>query len=151
MNQSNHIAFKVSSYSFDWILFTCRYPFFMNNISSVKFCFIYINCIVPIYKTGLFRPFFSGFHMSFWKFESQSWSRIRISHIFKFLVIEESNKTILWLLSYSFWMSFELNISFWLKICLIASSIICVLEPSLTLEIFLLFVPFPGFYCSDCK
>ena len=116
-------------------------PIFMSSISSVKCCFIYINCIVPIYNTGLLHPLFSGFHLSFWKFESRSWSWIRISISFNFWLLKNRIKQY-YDCSTILFGCFELNISFWLNICLIASSIICVLEPSLTLEIFLLLVPF---------
>ena len=150
MNQAKHIAFKVSSCSFDWILFTCRYPFFVSNILRKMLLHLYkLHCSNLQHWTP--SPIFLWLPSELWKFESWSWSWIRISISFNFLVIEESDKTISWLLSDSFWKSFELNISFWLNICFIASSIIFVLEPSLTLEIFLLLVLFPGFYCSDCK
>ena len=150
MNQAKHIAFKVSSCF--WTEYSSlTNTHFMSNTSFVKCCFIYINCIAPIYKTGLLRSFSLA---SIWAFGSLSdWVGAEYEYpiSFNFVIIEESDKTISWLLSNSFWMSFELNIPFWHKNYLIVSSIICIEIIFDSRNLHTISSIFPEFYCSDCR
>ena len=126
MNEPKHIAFKVWSCSFDWILLACCYPFSISNISSI---------ITQLHSNKLHYfsikkiMFFSYFVLaSIWTFEVlihgvETDSEYPI--FFSLYLLRNQIKNLMIILKF-FWMFFELNISFWFKIRLISSSIIFV-------------------------
>ena len=141
---------KRSLLLFFWLnTLTCNYWFLRVHFLLLKL--LHLNKLLfQVNKTGFFCLFRSGFHLNVWKSESWSWNWLRISQILQFVVIEESDKTILWFLFKFFGCLLNKSFNFDLKFVW--------LHPQyfLNRSIFnswnlSVVISFPEFYCCDCK